>query len=82
MKSVTGEGLSFRKAKRRWTLFFTLIVISLVSLLSLLIFVLALRLERGAEITALNRVADRIEARIGRAPLIALENAQELFRKS
>jgi len=73
MRSVTGEGLSFRKAKRRWTLFFTLIVISLVSLLSLFIFVLALRLERGAEITALNRVADRIEARIGRAPLIALE---------
>ncbi|HDP78421.1 MAG TPA: HAMP domain-containing histidine kinase [Mesotoga infera] len=73
MKSVTGEGLSFRKAKRRWTLFFTLIVISLVSILSLFIFVLALRLERGAEITALNRVADRIESRIGRAPLMALE---------
>ena len=73
MKSVTGEGLSFRKAKRRWTLFFTLIVVSLVSVLSLFIFVLSLRLERGAEITALNRVADRIESRIGRAPLIALE---------
>jgi signal transduction histidine kinase len=73
MKSVTGEGLSFRKAKRRWTLFFTLIVVSLVSLLSLFIFVLSLRLERGAEITALNRVADRIETRIGRAPLMALE---------
>ena len=66
MRSVTGEELSFKKAKRRWTLFFTLVVVTLVSVLSLLIFVLALRLEGRAEIIELNRIADRIESRIGR----------------
>jgi hypothetical protein len=50
MRSVTGEELSFKKAKRRWTLFFTLVVVTLVSVLSLLIFVLALRFEGRAEI--------------------------------
>lgn len=73
MRSVTGEELSFKKAKRRWTLFFTLVVVTLVSVLSLLIFVLALRLEGRAEIIGLNRIADRIESRIGRAPAVAVE---------
>jgi len=73
MKSVTGEELSFKKAKRRWTLFFTLIVIALVSALSFLIFILAVRLEGRAEINGLIRIADRIESRIGRAPAVAVE---------
>ena len=73
MRSVTGEELSFKKAKRRWTLFFTLVVVTLVSVLSLLIFVLALRLEGRAEIIELNRIADRIESRIGRPPAVGVE---------
>ncbi|KUK82122.1 MAG: Histidine kinase [Mesotoga prima] len=73
MRSVTGEELAFKKAKRRWTLFFTLVVVTLVSVLSLLIFVLALRLEGRAEIIELNRIADRIESRIGRPPAVGVE---------
>ncbi|MEQ8158694.1 MAG: HAMP domain-containing sensor histidine kinase [Mesotoga sp.] len=73
MKSVKSEELSFKSARVRWTTFFTIVVVSIVSILCVIVFFFALRYETRSSYAGLNQMADRIATRIGRAPLITLE---------
>jgi len=73
MKSVKSEELSFKSARIRWTTFFTIVVVSIVSILCVIVFFFALRYETRSSYAGLNQMADRIATRIGRAPLITLE---------
>ena len=79
MKSVTGEELSFKKARIRWSAFFTVMVVAMVSALCAVIFGLSLRSENRSALDSLNRIADRIETRIGRTPVIALERVLRIY---
>ncbi|HNS67203.1 MAG TPA: sensor histidine kinase, partial [Mesotoga infera] len=69
MRSVKSEELSFKNARIRWTTFFTMVVVSIVSILCVIVFFFALRYETKASYAGLNEMADRIATRIGRAPL-------------
>lgn len=82
MKSMTGEDSSFKRAKLRWTVFFTLVVVTFVSLLSGLIFGFALRSETRNAYGTLKQLSERVKMRIEKTPLLALEKILRSYPES
>jgi len=78
MRSVIDENSDFLKAKSKWTFIFVLVVVSLVSIIASLIYIMTSTVDLSRTDIKLKSMIDTLEQRLKNAPKITIE---ELFDK-